>query len=87
MHRRVFSDAALVKYFIRVLTADTRDVVTETGYRLTFSERNVVSAVRRIALTEVNNYRSLYGKALRDIGANTQRTPRVRTPRAPSLSA
>ena len=82
----VFSDAALLNYFIRGLAVEKRDVVTETHYRLPFGERNDLAAVRPIALTEGNTYRARSGKALPDIGANAQRTPRVRSPRAPSSS-
>ena len=82
----VFSDAALVNYFIGGLAVETRDVVAETVYRLPFGEQNNLAAVCRIALAEGNTYRARSGKALPDIGANAQRTPRVRPPWAPSSS-
>ena len=82
----VFFDAALVNYFIRGLAVETRDIVTETVYHPPFGEGKDIAAVRRIALAEGNTYRARSGRSLSDIGANAQRTPRVRPPMAPSSS-
>ena len=74
--------------FIRGLVVETRDVVTETVYRLQFGERNDLAAVRRIALDDGNNYRSRSGNALPDIGAYRQQTPPIRSLRIhPSSSS
>ena len=75
-------DAAPAKYYIRRMAVETLDVLTEIVYHLPFGERNDLAAIRRMALADVSNYGARLVKALPDIGANAQRTPRVRPPRA-----
>ena len=68
----VFSEATLMNYYERVLSAETRDVVASAVQRLDAKKRTDLSMIRWIALAEGNTHRARSGKTLPDIGIHAQ---------------
>lgn len=84
----VFTDQALVNYFIRGLSPTMRDAVAEAAQRLPYHQRTDFSVIRRVAMAEGNTYRALLGRPLPDAsGYRTPRTQGAKTTSTPSTGS